>query len=257
MKSWEDLTSDELNLLEVLYWVAMFPEVKMVKKHKSNVKVNVGHGKAMRLDDLYMVQNFNARMKDLNPQISEQAGAELVPTWPYEPMRMKYDSSTGVNPLRSMLNHLSADGYLEVSEEMSDEDVLKSLASGENGLKYDFKSVSKEGQYRVYVQICREGLVVAEQWIAHRKKITAQQEEVDAQKAETEASKRIERIIGVMGGLAVLVAMLEWDWSEASMIMNVFRFAVIGLVVILALVYREAIKTLLGVKPTSKTDKDA
>ncbi|MCW0953708.1 hypothetical protein OIT44_06510 [Weissella ceti] len=251
MKKWEELTSDELNLLEVLYWVAMFPETadKMPEdKEKPD-------GKAICVNALYRNIEFKKRMKEVNTHIWEEVGEGFEPKWPYEADRMKWDNETKINPLRSILNHLSADGFLEVNERMGDADIVSKISITDDDTPYNFKALAPEGQSLVFIQICRAGLVVAEQWIAHRKKLAAQQEEIAAQKAETEASKRLERIIGVMGGLAIVVAMLEWNWTEANLTMTVARSIMIVMLVGLAVWQWDAIRALFGLDKSKRSVK--
>lgn len=152
-----------------------------------------------------------------------------------------WESITKTNPIISMLNHLYDMEYIEINKAKTTDE--KILETAEKILKtkevIDFLKCDQEN---TFISIRRKGIVVSEQFIAHKEKLVLQKSRAEQEKkqAESEAlqaksAQDLEHIVGVFGVMAVIVAVLDWDWENTITIVMIFRILV--MVALLFLTY--------------------
>ncbi|RRG18069.1 hypothetical protein D3P96_03850 [Weissella viridescens] len=230
-----DLTNDELNVLDILYWVAMYPDEK--------------EGKSISMQEMFQKAPFENRMAKVIPNIASEIGDTNLPTCLYRYARLRYDKTSSINPIVSILNHLGDAGYLELDEAKMRtnkvDTLIEKIVTGEKKKrKYNFSKASFNDQANVYIMIRRKGIIPAEK--SNREKVyqnfQRQEQEIQIQeqkeaKAQAESSKNLEKIVAYFGGLSVLVAIADWDWTADGMLGHLFKLVVVLLTLILIYQY--------------------
>ncbi|WP_419154181.1 hypothetical protein [Weissella viridescens] len=224
-----DLTNDELNVLDILYWVAMYPDEN--------------EGKSISMQEMFKKIPFDKRMAKVMPNIESEIGSANLPTCLYRYARLRYNKTSSINPIVSILNHLGDAGYLELDEAKMGtnkvDTLIGKIVNKENkNLKYNFNKASLDDQANVYIMIRRKGIIPAEK--SNREKVhknfQLKEQEIQIQeqkeaKAQADSSKNLEKIVAYFGGFSVLVAVADWDWGAAGILGNVFRVVVIALII--------------------------
>lgn len=223
-----DLGHDELNVLDILYWVAMYPDEK--------------EGKSISMQEMFQKALFDKRMTKVMPNIESEIGSANLPTCLYRYARLRYNQTSSINPIVSILNHLGDAGYLELDEAKMGTNKVDTLIGKivNKNLKYNFNKASFDDQANVYIMIRRKGIILVEK--SNDKKVKRNMQLQQARIAEeqariAEASQSLEMVVAYLGGVSVLVAIADWNWNTGDIVGNVIKVAVMLLTLILIYTY--------------------